>query len=628
MSYSLDFSIEEANELLQQLHQTQQQFFFSDKELLKLSRQSIKPILEKTCKNIAKLMKCERVEVWLFNEEQTQLTIEMSYDSKGTSPFSNVTLLKHYIPTYFEAIVHKRTLAVDNIAVDPVMEGLRESLSLEYYQFQSMLDASIVLNWGVGGVICCFSEQQRHWTPVHRHVLASVADMFAFMFDRLHRQEAENYIYKLAFTDTLTNLNNEHAFYKKVEQYLAQDELGIFIYMTLDQFTNIRSVLGHEGGEEVLVNFAQRLYCAFPEPAIIARIGFDHFVIYVPLAQKDKPFLNKKITNALKEPMIIKGQEVYITFSYGAAYYPADVDNVKDGLQVAQIALEHARKQKSRKAIGFYQPSMHKSMKENLLSEMNLQKGLDLKQFQLFYQPQVCCKTGEIEGFEALIRWQHPERGLIPPINFINLAESTGLIKLIGEWVIQEAIAQLKKWHTEGKEYLSLSINLSPVHFLSANLPAYLLQCTQSAGIAPQSLILEITENVAIEDRDAARNRMAELRAMGFPISIDDFGTGYSSFAYLQNLPVQQIKIDRQFIRHISKNENSAAIVQTIVQLGKTLNLQTVAEGVETKKEWDLLKQFGCDSIQGFYFSKPLPVNEIDQLLQNAGGSYNENQST
>ncbi|WP_107839009.1 putative bifunctional diguanylate cyclase/phosphodiesterase [Metasolibacillus meyeri] len=622
MDYSIDFSLKEANELLQQLHQHQQQFFFSEKELSELSRQSIEPILKKICQDIAKLMKCERVEIWLFNEEQTKLTIETSYDSNSTHPISKVTLLQHEVPTYFEAIVHKRTLAVDDVATDPVMHGLRESLSLAYHPFHSMLDASIVLNWGVGGVICCFSQQQRHWTPVHRHVLASVADMFAFIFDRLHRQEAENYTHKLAFTDTLTSLNNEHAFYKKVEERLSQNELGIFIYMTLDQFTNVRSVLGHDGGEEVLINFAKRLRHAFSEPAIIARVGFDHFVIYSPILLKETQslFINKEISDILKEPMTVKGQEVYMTFSYGAAYYPDDVHSVKAGLQAAQIALEHARKQTSRKAVGFYKPSMHTFVKENLLSEMNLQKGLDLKQFQLFYQPQVCCNTGEIEGFEALIRWQHPERGLIPPSKFINLAESTGLITQIGEWVIQEAVAQLKKWMTEGKEHLTIAINLSPAHFLRADLSEYLLKCTQSAGFKPQNLVLEITENVAIEDRDAARNRMAELRAMGFSIAIDDFGTGYSSFAYLQNLPVHQIKIDRQFIRNISTNQNSAAIVQTIVQLGKTLNLQTVAEGVETKKEWDMLKQFGCNSIQGFYFSKPLPVHEVDRLFQNEGG--------
>lgn len=615
MADSFVLSMEETNVLLEKLHQYQQQLLFSQEELFELSRESIKPILEQICRDIATLMKCDRVEIWLFNEERTELTAENMYDSSTQSDRSGNVLYQDEVPAYFKEILHKRTLAVDDIAKNPVMQGFEEDNKVN-----SMLDASIVLSWGVGGVLSCLTEEKRHWTAIDKHVLASVADMLAFLFDRLQRLEVEEYLHELAFTDTLTGLDNQHSFNKKVTvelQELPEGQRGIFLYLVLDQFTDIQGVLGHDGGERVLFKMAKRLRLLFPDPALIARIGFDHFVIYSPIQFNEEQSAQSitRIAEEIRKPMDISGQEVYMTFSYGVSYYPDHVNNVKDGLQAAQVALEAARKKTSRKAWGVYQPTMHAFMKENLLSEMNLRKGLDLGQFRLFYQPQVTCDTGEINGFEALIRWQHPERGLIFPGDFIELAESTGLITLIGDWVIKEAFAQLGRWQAQGKEHLTVSVNLSPRHFLHTKLPSYLLKCAEKSGVEPQKLMLEITENLALEDHAAVKNRITELSAMGFAISIDDFGTGYSAFIYLQHFPIQQIKIDRQFISNLDTDSNSAAIVKTIVQLGQTLCLRTIAEGVETVEEWDMLKEMGCDDIQGFYFSKPLPVDEIDALL-------------
>lgn len=620
MDKSVEFSLDTANELLEKLHQHQQQFFFSKKELFTLSRESIEPLLQKTCEEIAKMMHFERVEIWLFNEDQTKLMAETNYDCRGSKTAFDKTLYQHKVPAYFESIVDQRTLAINDIATSPIMDGLRESLSEEYHQMKSMLDASIIFSWGVGGVLCCLSEQQREWMPIHRHILASVADMLAFIFDRLHRREVEDHVYELAFTDVLTGLNNQHAFHEKVNnrlRVLPKGEKAVFIYMMIDQFTDIQAVLGYEGGEQVLIEIANRLKNEIPNFAIIARIGFDHFVLYAPVNMNRKTTMAevKRLTNALRKPMDINGQEVYITFSYGVAYYPDHISSVKEGLQAAQVALEDAKQKASRKATGVYEPSMHDFMKENLLSEINLRKGLDALQFRLYYQPQVNCDTGELIGFEALIRWVHPERGLILPGGFINLAESTGLIVAIGNWVIQEAFAQLSKWKAQGNGHLTLSINVSPVHFISTDLPSYLLACTNQTGIEPHKLTLEITENVAFENQEQVKRRISELRKLGFGISIDDFGTGYSAFVYLQHYAIDQIKIDRQFIKDIHKNSTSALITNAIVQLGKSLKLQTLAEGVETAEEWHYLKDIGCDEIQGYYFSKPLPIEEVTKLL-------------
>lgn len=614
------FSIESAHKLLDNLYQHQQRFLFSEEALVEITRASIEPLLKKTCQEVAELMDFERVEIWLFNEAQTELTAETYYDNRGEiSAFKN-TLYAHKVPAYFEAIVDQRVLAVETIEGHPAMDGLRDSLSTEYHGMSSMLDASIVLSWGVGGVICCLSKEPRSWTPVHKQVLASIADMLAFIFDRLHRKEVEEHVYELAYRDPLTGLKNEHAFHEKVTEQLKQipdGEQGIFIYLIIDQYADICGVLGFDAGEQVLMKIGDRLQKLLPEPATLARIGFDHFVIYAPLlfkADKMKQYMNE-ITNRLREPLEIVGQEVFITFSYGAAYYPTYVKDVKEGIQAAQVALEHAKKQKTRRASGHFQSYMHQFVKDHLFSEMNLRKGLDLDQFRLFYQPKVQATTGEIIGFEALIRWQHPDKGLIFPNDFIKLAESTGLIHAIGEWVINEAFKQLSQWKNTVNAHLSIAINLSSDHFLECKLPVYLVECVEKYGVGAEKLILEITENIALEDRELVASRLIELKELGFLISIDDFGTGYSAFAYLQNYPVKQIKVDRQFIQNIHLNERNRIITETIIQLGKKLDLNVVVEGIEKIEEWQCIQKMGCDELQGYYFAKPLPIEEIEHLL-------------
>lgn len=615
-----EFSIEAANTLMENLYQQQQRFFFSEEALVKVTRRSVDALFKKVCQDVADLMEVDRVEIWLFNDQLTTLTAETYYDKRGDiSSFKNV-LYQEKVPAYFEAIANKRVLAIEDTRNNPIMDGLVESLTTEYHEMQSMLDASIVLSWGVGGVICCLSKGERKWTPIHKQVLASIADMLAFIIDRMHRKEVEEHVYELAYRDPLTGLRNGNAFYERVEEHLkmiSKEKRGVFIYFTIDQYQDIRAVLGFEGAEQILIKVGNRLKRLFPESSTIARISFDHFAIFAPvlLGSSKLSFDIDDITKKLREPLDILGEEVYITFSYGVSYFPDHVSSVKEGVQASRIALEHAKEQKERGAQGVFQPYMYSFMKHNLASEMSLRRGLDLEEFRLFYQPKVLCETGEIIGFEALIRWQHPEKGLIFPNEFIKLAESIGLSTAIGEWVIKEAVKQLHNWKENGKTHLTVSINLSPTHFLSKGLPDYLLQCVQEAGIEPSQLILEITEDIALEDKQIVVDCIFAIKELGFPISIDDFGKGYSTFTYLQSYPVHQIKIDRQFIQHIDKNYSSEVITETIIQLAKKLGLQTVAEGVETIEEWACIKRMGCDEVQGYYFSRPQPIERIEEML-------------
>ena len=366
---------------------------------------------------------------------------------------------------------------------------------------------------------------------------------------------------------------------------------------------------------------ASRLKRMFPLPIQIARLAFDHFVIFFPIEGELDCEMGRLevILNRLKRQMQIRGQEVYMSFSYGVSLYPEHASNVKYGIQAAYTALQSGKEASIRKSGSLYNPEMHTYLKESMLSEMNLRRGLDMNEFQLHYQPQVKCRTGEVSGFEALIRWQHPERGLIFPGDFIELAESTGLITPIGEWVIKQAVSQLREWKEQGLKNVTVSVNLSPRHFLHHNFPFFLNQVMTEANIKPKSLVLEITENVAMEDTVAVASRINLLREMGYSVSIDDFGKGYSAFIYLQHFPIQQIKIDRQFISGLGNNPKSSGIVQTIIHLAEMLGLQTIGEGVETREQWEILKEFGCSELQGFYFSRPVPVDEINELIRKYG---------
>jgi diguanylate cyclase len=623
MKRPIELSIESVNQVLEDLHR-QQQLLFTQAKLLERSGLSTNSFLEESCKRIANVMQCERVSIWLFNEGSTSLTAQMIYDANLPSLKTGKVLLQKDMPSYFEAIQQGRTLAVEDVATDP---AVRELVSTYFKEgsVKSILDTSIILSKGIGGVLCCETEKSRLWTTFDKVVIASLADMLAYLFERIFRLEVEEHVHALAFTDTLTGLDNQHSFTEKATlkiQSLSGKQRGIFIYMILDQFTEVQAALGHGGGEQVLKKTADRLRFLFPEPALTGRIGFDHFVIFYPYKgnRATREMNLDFIAQVLREPMNIRGQEVYMTFSYGVSYFPDHVSNVDDGLQAAQVALEASRKKTSRKARGVYRPNMHTLMKETMLSEMNLRKGLDFNEFRLFYQPKVDCNSGEVTGFEALIRWQHPERGLIFPGDFIDLAESTGLITPIGEWVIKEAFNQLARWNEQGYGHLTVSINLSPRHFLHPKLPSYLLKCAGETFVEPRKLILEITENVALEDHDAVKKRIKQLIDMGFAISIDDFGTGYSAFIYLQHFAIQEVKIDRQFISDMESDEKSAIIVQTIIGLAQMLGLRTVAEGVETEGQWRRLQEMECDEIQGFYFSKARPIDEITGLLDLSKG--------
>lgn len=590
----------------------QQVKLFELAKLRKVSKETLAGDLQGVCETISQLIDCERIGIWLFNEEHTALTAHNVYHGKSGIHTTGEYLQLEKLPTYVQSVKETRALAIHDVSKDSRVKELYPDYFESVGGVKSILEAPILLSSGIVGILSFESITKRVWSELDQTLVGTLADMVAFLFERVLRLEAEDKVRDLAYVDQLTGLSNQHAFLLNAAEEIKSANESSFIYLQLDQFTQIQDVLGMEGGEEVLKLTANRLREHFPEPCIVARIGFDHFAL---VFNKHKNGTFQQGLLELKKPMMIEGQEVYITYSYGISTYPQHGNSAKLCLQRAQIALNDGRKFLSRGVTAEYSPDMIEVSKSDLQVEMNLRKGLDLGEFTLYYQPQINCSTDQVEGFEALIRWNHPERGLVPPVEFISLAESTGLILPIGEWVIRSAFEQLQTWKNQGNNHFTLSINISPRHFLHERLVNMLKACLNEYNISAEKLVIEITENVAMGDYVAVQNRIKELSQLGFGVSIDDFGTGFSAFVYLQHFPIKEIKIDRAFICEISNNPKSLGIVKTIVDLARYLNLRVVTEGVETDEQLNLVREIGCDMIQGYYYSKPLPIEEIELWL-------------
>ncbi|MDX1806454.1 MAG: GGDEF and EAL domain-containing protein [Paenisporosarcina sp.] len=605
-------SFEHSIELETSLREQQTKLFELAKSR-KISKATLQETLESLCKTISHLIDCERISIWLFDEDHTKLTAQNIFDKRTDVHTRDEMLVFSEYPLYFNSVKGKRALAIHDVSQDSRVKELYPDYFSSVGGVRSMLDAPIMMSSGIGGVLCCESLKSRIWNELDQILVGTLADMVAFLYERISRLEAEDRVRELAFIDQLTGLNNQHAFYEQTTEQLTTEKEGIFVYLQLDQFAAVQDALGFGYGEEVLKQSADMLKSSFQKPSIVARIGFDHFAIF--LSTEDSINLKANLKK-LKKPMFIDNQEVYMTYSYGTSKYPENGESAKECLQSAQIALNDGRKYLSRDVHATFTPEMIEIRKSDLQVEMNLRKGLDFEEFVLLYQPQITCVTGKAVGFEALIRWRHPEKGLVSPVEFIPLAESTGLILPIGEWVICQAFKQLQQWKDSGNDEFTISINISPRHFLSEKLVEFLLECLSSHSVSADRLRIEITESVAMEDYAVVKKRIEVLNQLGFVISIDDFGTGFSAFVYLQHFEVHEIKIDRKFIQDIEHNPKSLGIVKSIIDLADSLNIHVICEGIETESQLSLLRKIGCKTVQGFYFAKPLPIEETLYWLQ------------
>jgi diguanylate cyclase (GGDEF)-like protein len=428
----------------------------------------------------------------------------------------------------------------------------------------------------------------------------------------------------LTYYDTLTGLPNRALFEDRLTRALnraARENLTLAVVAYgLDRLRAINETLGYVNGDEALRVVAGRLAAALSGDDTVARWGGNEFAVLLTQIRgtEDAVAAVQSIRDSLNEPLSTGGHDLTVTASAGISIYPHDGLDAHGLLRNAVAALRRAREQGGGD-YQFYAAEMNVKALRRLTLESGLRRAVEGGELVLYYQPQVDTVTGRVVGLEALARWVHPEHGMIPPAEFIPLAEETGLIIPLGEWVLRRACSQVKAWQVEGFDPLPVAVNLSGRQFRRGDLPQLVSRVLGETGLPPSSLRLELTESCVMEDAGFAAGVLRELKAQGVGLSIDDFGTGYSSLSYLKRLPVDELKIDRSFVNDATNNEDDAAIVAAIVLLARTLRLQVVAEGVETKEQLELLRALGCGRAQGFLFSRPLPAEEVRSLLPSKG---------
>jgi diguanylate cyclase (GGDEF)-like protein len=462
-----------------------------------------------------------------------------------------------------------------------------------------------VATLGIALVASLFDRQMRVRTGL-------LADSLAHANDKL---------IQAALHDPLTQLPNRMLLQDRIEQAIEKarrrNHAVAVMFCDLDGFKAVNDAYGHQLGDRLLVAVAQRIGGLLRPQDTFARLGGDEFVIVLAIdIPDDAVVVAERIIAAAGEPFLLDAAELQVSASLGIALYPDDAGNERELMAHADAAMYHT-KETGRNGYTFFTPSMQLSANRQLRLLQDLRKAVTRNELVLHYQPKFPAAGAPATGAEALLRWQHPELGLLAPDVFIPIAERSGLILPIGDWVLDRACAQLRAWHDAGHTAWSMAVNLSPLQFSSPALLDSVREVLQRHRIEPARLTLEITETTAMKDVDASLAILNDLTAMGVHIAIDDFGTGYSSLLYLKRMPATELKIDRAFVRDLECNDEDAAIVSSIIALGRTLQLQVVAEGVETQAQREYLSELGCDQLQGYHLGRPM---EAEEFLRRVAG--------
>ncbi|MEN8444478.1 MAG: GGDEF domain-containing response regulator [Cyanobacteria bacterium J06555_13] len=425
---------------------------------------------------------------------------------------------------------------------------------------------------------------------------------------------------RLSHYDSLTDLPNYRLLHQRLSQAItaahnSQQTLA-FMSISLDRLRLVNTVMGYPAGDELLKAASMRLQACLPPGATLARLTANQFAVFLPNLERAQQAREtaENLMDALSRPFSLPGQEIFVTTSIGVAFLLHQSEDLYSLLRQADAALEFAKKQKSNHC-QFYRSDMPVVFSDQIALETWLRYALERSEFEVYYQPQLNLNSGRIEGSEALIRWHHPEHGYISPAKFVPLAEDTGLIVPIGQWVLETACVQAKRWLQQNWGMKYVSINLSSVQFNQTDLIDTVKNTLANSGLAPENLELEITETALMQDAESAIETLNELKALGIRLAIDDFGTGYSSLSYLKQLPIDTLKIDNCFVRGATHDPKNQAILQSTIELAHRLNLKVVAEGVENQAEQDLLAQYDCDYLQGYWVGRPMPPESMAEAM-------------
>ncbi len=471
-----------------------------------------------------------------------------------------------------------------------------------------------------------------------RLVATSPSEVLGLVRDISERKRSEEQIRRLAYCDSLTGIPNRQAFLENLERELQRSKIGnkkfAVLFMDLDAFKRINDTLGHNVGDHLLKIVSERLRETIRPSDLVsrgdagldgttedsasnlARLGGDEFTILIPDLERVEHALNvaHRVKEAMRRPFLIDGNEIFVTASIGISLFPEDGDDCNSLLKFADTAMYHAKNCGKNNA-KLYSSSLTMQIMSHVKLEVGLRKALQNDELYLLYQPQLDVRSQEVVGVEALVRWRHPERGIISPTEFIPLAEETGLIVPIGEWVLRTACNQARAWQRHGRRALRMAVNLSAKQFKDENLSQIVLSALHETGLDPKLLELELTEGTLMDDALATLATLEQLRRIGVYLSIDDFGTGYSSMNYLKRFDVRALKIDRSFINGLPQDSENAAITRAIIAMAHGLKMAVVAEGVETDEQLVLLEEYGCDVVQGYFLGHPSTAESITHML-------------
>ena len=564
---------------------------------------------------------CGRVSIWFMNKEKTILRCAHVYQAGKHASKAFLDIETSASKGLFERLAKSRAIAIRDVKRDPMLSSVWEKYFRVVYTSAALFVPFRNGNGLHGIILHEWKRPGKDWTPGDMELASALADSLTVAIHAAERNAADAEMRQLATVDQLTHLPNRAAFLERLNQAIARasrrNEKLTLLFVDVDRFKTINDSLGHHVGDQVLQEIALRLGKCVRTGDNVARLGGDEFMVLMENCDDANAisFTCERIITALSSAISVGSTDVHPGCSIGISIYPQDGSDQAALLKNADIAMYRA-KERGRNGFEFFTQDMQAKALLRMSQENALRWALERHEFKLCYQPQFDTRKGGIYGVEALLRWEHPEFGVIPPADFIPLAEEMGLIVPIGRWVLREACRQMKSWQDAAHNpRLQISVNLSPRQFSKGGLVEMVKEALNATGLKPSTLKLEITESVLMQDIDSNLQLLDELKLLGVRIALDDFGKEHSSMTYLKRLPIDVIKIDRDFVKGIGMNSFDPAIIHCLLALADKLRIKAVAEGVETTEQLAFLKQEGCRYVQGFLFSPPLGAQECGRLL-------------